>query len=187
MFEYVMVLTSIIVGLGLTHLVQGIAHHAQQPVKGKAISIHLVWVVFMFATVVFWWWWQFKLARVETWSLQLYLFILLYAFILYFLCSLLFPSDDKLTEGFDAYLLLRRKWFFGAQALYLTVDLADSAMKGFDHFLGLGTEYWVVTVLQIGLSIGAMFTRNRPYHWAFAISMLVYQLTWSFRQYSTMG
>lgn len=187
LFEYVMVLASIIVGLALTHLVQGIAEFAQRPVRGKIMSIHFAWVIFMFVTVVSWWWWQFKLSSLETWSFQLYLFVLFYAFIMYFLCSLLFPSADKLTGDLDAYLFEKRGWFFGAQALYLIVDLGDSAMKGIDHFLGLGTEYWLVTVIQIGLCVAAMFTRNKPFHWAFVTFMLIYSIAWNFRQFGTMG
>ena len=68
MFEYVMVLVSIIVGLALTHLLQGLVEIAQRPQRMKIASIHLVWVIYMVITIAFWWWWQFKLQLVPVWT-----------------------------------------------------------------------------------------------------------------------
>jgi len=41
MFEYVTVLTSIIVGLGITHLLQGTTRLIQEPEAGRPYWVHL--------------------------------------------------------------------------------------------------------------------------------------------------
>lgn len=44
MFNYVMVLASVIVGLGVTHLLQGIVSIVQHPGRERVYWIHLTWV-----------------------------------------------------------------------------------------------------------------------------------------------
>ena len=41
----------------------------------------------MFFTIIFWWWWEFRLIEVETWTFQLYLFLLSFALFLVLLCA----------------------------------------------------------------------------------------------------
>ena len=45
MFEYVVVLTSIILGLGITHLLQGMTRLIQDPEGGRPYWVHLTRVV----------------------------------------------------------------------------------------------------------------------------------------------
>jgi len=42
------------------------------------------------------WWWEFRLIAVRQWTFPLYLFIALYAVLLFLLCVLLFP--EQMTE-----------------------------------------------------------------------------------------
>ena len=187
MFEYVMVLVSIIVGLALTHLLQGLVEIAQRPRRMKIASIHLVWVIYMVVTVAFWWWFQFKLQLLPVWTFQAYLFVLSYAVILYILSTLLFPKVLDPDLDLDAFFYDRRGWFFGFSTLNLVVDLVDSRLKGAENFASLGLEYVVVTALHAVLFVGAMKTRNPVYHWAVGLAILLYQITWAFRHYGTMG
>jgi hypothetical protein len=178
MFEYVMVLVSIIVGLALTHLLQGLVEIAQRPKRMKIASIHLVWVIYMVITVAFWWWWQFKLQQLPVWTFSAYLFVLGYAVILYILSTLLFPRVLDPDLDLDDFFYDRRGWFFGFNALYFVVDMIDSRLKG---------EYVVTTALSAVLCLGAMRTRNPAYHWAVGLAILLYQTNWAFRQFGTMG
>ena len=124
MFEYVAVLTSIIIGLSIAHLLQGVARLIQHPGRAKIYWVHLLWVFNMFFTAVYWWWFEFQFSVVETWTLQLYLFVIFYAVMTYVLCALLFPSDLGDYTGFEDYFLSRRRWFFGCMAASGLVDLA---------------------------------------------------------------
>src|SRR4051812_33075430 len=74
MFEYVVVLISIVIGLALTHLMQRIAGLIQHPARGRVWWVHLVWVAYMFLSIVFWWWWEFQLQRIHAWTFAIYLF-----------------------------------------------------------------------------------------------------------------
>jgi hypothetical protein len=93
MFEYVIILISIVIGLALTHLMQGLAGLIQNARRERLWWVHLVWVAYMFLSIVFWWWWEFQLQHIKTWSFAIYLFVVFYAFYLYLICAVLFPRD----------------------------------------------------------------------------------------------
>ena len=93
LFEYISVLTSIIIGLGIAHLLRGVARLVQHPGRHRTWWVHLVWVGYMFFQMTFWWWWEFNLNTLDLWHFEDYLFVLLYAVVLYLCCALLFPDD----------------------------------------------------------------------------------------------
>ena len=187
MFEYVMVMVSIIVGLAITHLLQGLVEIAQRPRPMRLRSIHLVWVVYMLTSVAFFWWWQFKLQLLPEWTFQAYLFVLGYAAILYVMGTLLFPKVLDPDFDLDAFFYDRRGWFFGVAALYFVVDVIDSRLKGAEYFAGLGVEYFATMALSITGCLFAMKTRNPVFHWVFALAVSLWQIVWAFRQFGTMS
>ena len=186
-FEYVSVLTSIIVGLGIAHLLRGVASLVQHPGRYKSYWIHLLWVAFMFFQAIFWWWWEFAFESLEVWTFQLYLFVLLYAVLIYLLCALLFPSDLDGYSGYEEYFMSRRRWFFGIFTVYMLVDQLDTWLKGAEYYASLGVEYPITSFLYIAGSVIGILTVNRRYHAAYAVVALAYQIEWAIRSYSTMG
>ncbi len=100
MFEYVIVLISIVIGLALTHLMYGIAELIQNPRRTRLWWVHLVWIAYMFLSIVSWWWWEFRFQHIRTWSFAIYLFVIFYAFYLYLICAVLFPRS---VGGYDGY------------------------------------------------------------------------------------
>jgi hypothetical protein len=187
MFEYVAVLTSIIVGLGIAQLLQGMARLIQHPEEARLYWIHVTWAIYMFLLTVFWWWWEFKLVDVEVWTFQLYLFVVLFAVVLYLLCALLFPPNLVGYDGFKDYFYSRRAWFFGLMAFIRFVDLLDSWLKGAEHLASLGVEYVVAVTVHLLLFLVAMRTRNERFHAVVAVSVLAYLLSWALRLYETVG
>ena len=187
MFEYVAILTSIIVGLSIAHLLQGVARLIQHPGRVKIYWVHLLWVYYMFFAVIFWWWWEFGYSDVETWTFQLYVFVIFYAVLNYMLCTLLFPSELGDYSGFEEYFLSRRRWFFGLTAAVYLVDLADTWIKGAEYFASLGMEYPLSTSIQITACIFAMFTMNKRFHAGFAVLLVLYQMAWAIRNFETIG
>jgi hypothetical protein len=187
LFEYVMVLASIVVGLGITHLLQGVLDIIQDQ-KRRIYWVHLVWVACIFIQAVFWWWWEFRFSEVATWTFPLYLFVVGYAFLLYLICGLLFPKDLEPYGGdFKTYFYARRAWFFGALVTFTALDLLDTLLKGVQYFLSLGLEYVVATSLLIVLGIVAAIVRSERFHGAFAVALFVYQIAWALRFFFTVA
>lgn len=186
-FEYIAVLTSIIIGLGITQLLRGVARLIQHPKRYEIYWVHLFWVASMFFNMVFWWWWEFRLGDIANWTFFLYAFVVLYAFVFYLACALLFPEDISDYDGFKDFFYSRRKWFFGLLSFSLFIDVVDSWLKGSEHFASLGLEYMIATPVKLVLFVTAAMVRNEKYHAVLAIAFLAYQVMWAVRMFETVG
>ena len=186
-FEYVSVLTSIVIGLGIAHLLKGVVSIMQHPARRPPYFVHLFWVAFMFFQAVFWWWWEFKLDAVDTWTFELYLFVLFYAVIIYLMCALLFPSDLDDYAGYEDFFMSRRRWFLGLLATYFVIDFWDTWLKGGEHFASLGLEYPISSTTYVALCLVGIRSSSRRFHAAFAVAALLYQVSWALRYYGTIG
>jgi hypothetical protein len=182
-----MVLASVIIGLGITHLLQGVGGLVQHPHREKIYWVHLLWVAAIFLRAIFWWWFEFELSKTAEWTFTLYLFVLGYAVLIYLLCALLFPRDLAGYDGFKDYYYSRRAWLFGLLLIAQAVDLADTLLKGMDHFRSLGPFYPVAMAIVSVLLLIAMRTRGERYHGAFAIFSVVYLIGFPWAMFYTMG
>ena len=187
MFEYVIVLTSIVIGLALTHLMQGIAGLIQHPGRDRVWWVHLAWVAHMFLSTIFWWWWEFRLQHVAAWTFAVYFFVIFYAFYLYLICAILFPKDIEGYDGYQDYFLSRRGWFFGLLIGWLAIDLVDTLIKGADYFASLGLEYIIVQSVFALLCVIGIFTRRTRVHAAIVLFVLAYQVMRALRFYDTVS
>jgi len=187
MFEYVIVLISIVIGLALTHLMQGIAGLVQHPGRTRIWWVHLVWVAYMFLCTVFWWWVEFRLQIIETWTFSLYFFVICYAFYVYLICALLFPKDLEGYDGYRDYFLSRRRWFFGLQIGWLALDLIDTWIKGEEFLASLGTEYIVGGVVLLLCYVTGLITRRERIQAAIAVAVLANQISWIWRVFNTVS
>jgi hypothetical protein len=184
LFEYISVLTSIIVGLGIAHLLRGLAQLVQHPGRYRVYWVHLAWVGFMFLNMIFFWWWEFALAEIEVWLFRDYLFLVSYAVINYLMCAMLFPSDLDDYEGYADYFLSRRVWFFGLFAVSTVADIFDTLIKGEDHFAKLGTDYIMLTTTFVLMAIIGAATRRHGVHAVIVVMALVFQIWWAFQHWS---
>jgi len=159
-FDYVMMLAAIVIGLALTHLMQGVGRIVEDPRGAKIWWVHLLWVAHTGLLSVFWWWFEFGLRRTPVWTFQLYAFVLGYAFLIYLVCTILFPSDFGEHRDFREYFLSRRSWFFGLLIALLVVDVIDTLAKGVAHFTSLGLEYPISQAILMLLCIAGIVTRR---------------------------
>ena len=126
LYLHVRVVISIIVGLCITTLLSGFARFVQHPRRERVSILHLGWAASLLLWIIHFWWWEFRLSMVQTWTFASYFFVILYAILFYFLCTLLFPSDLKDYAGYEDYFLSRRKWFFGFLAATFLADVIDT-------------------------------------------------------------
>ena len=187
LFEYISVLTSIIVGLGIAHLLRGVAELVQHPGRHRTYWVHLLWVAFMFFNMIFFWWWEFTLATLEVWMFQNYLFIVTYAVTLYLMCALLFPTDLEGYSGFEDYFISRRAWFFGLLGLSSAIDLYDTWIKGAEHFAALGLEYKIFTAINISAAVIGAISRRHRVQAVIALVLFAYQIHWAFSYWGQHG
>jgi hypothetical protein len=185
LYLHVKVVISIIVGLCITTLLNGFARFVQHPKRAKVSILHLGWAVSLLLWIIHFWWWEFRLTLVPQWTFAIYFFVILYAILFYFLCTLLFPSDLHDYSGYEDYFLSRRKWFFGILAATLVADVIDTNLKGSVYLHSLGVEYPVRIVVGLLVCFVAMFVRNRRVQLGLLALSLLYQVCFILRLYGT--
>lgn len=186
LYLHVRVLLGMIVGLGLTHLLRHVARIIETPSRHRIYWVHLVWVLSMFVYLLHFWWWQYRLASVGTWTFNLYLFVALYALLLYLLCALILPENLDQGVSYREYFYARRHWFFAVLALAYVADYADTWIKGAAYLHGFGLQYPLRNAAYVLASVLAMRTRKAWYHGAFAVAGLVFQLYWISHQFEVL-
>jgi hypothetical protein len=183
MFTYVRVVLSIVTGLGLTHLLQGMALFVQHPQRNKIYLPHLLWSFSMTIRILHFWWFEHALDKVPVWTFGIYLLVVGYAVVNYLMCTLLYPKELAEFDSYKDYFLSRKNWFYGLLILAFLFDLADSWMKGHSYFAALGAEYITRTILIIAGALVGIFAKGERYHYVFVSLYLTYQLIWIFRMF----
>jgi hypothetical protein len=181
-FQYVMVLASIIIGLGITNLLLGLSaviDRITEDSRQLRLSwAHGFWLAFVFLWLVFFWWWEFRLLEIlKHWTVWNYFLIICYAVVLFFLVALLIPRDLDKVDDLNVYFLAKRRWFYAVLVLGLMIDLVDSYMKGgWTYINGTGILNWGMNVVAIPAGvIGFRSTRIRT-HSAMAIVFFIWMV-----------
>lgn len=122
-FEYLAVLISIVLGLGLTELLAGVQRlaHARQRVRFHWLP--LAWSGLVFVTLVQWWWAAFGFRAWMEWNFFSFLVILLVPVLYYLAAALVLPIREH-DGGFDLevhYFGIHRL-FFGTLAAATLIE-----------------------------------------------------------------
>jgi hypothetical protein len=186
-FPHIRIVMGMVVGLGVTRLLSGVARIVQHPSQYRLYPVHLAWVGSVLLMLIHFWWWEFGLYGIRHWTFGTYFFIIAYAVLLFLLSALLFPDSMADYAGYEDFFISRRRWFFGLLGATYLFDVVDTLIKGPEHFARFGLEYVVRTPLFVALCVIAAITPNRRFHMAFIAFALVYQITWILRLFDTIA
>lgn len=189
-FEYAMVLVSIILGLGITHVLSafGAAIHRLRG-HGRPIVLevtYLFWAALVLNWLVSIWWAEFKLqeAGVE-WTFGLFLFVIAYAISLYMLAVVLVPRGMEGVDDSFEYFMEGRRWFFSAFLLTVAFDVIDTFIKGADW--GARPEYLFLVGAWLTAAAVGMFAQRRSVQRANAVAVFSVTVLYVFSQLGVLG
>ena len=192
-FQHVMVLTSIIIGLGITYILIGVGTVIER-ITGHGAPLrlslaHATWLLTLFAWMVSFWWWEFRLlALLKSWTLAHYFFIITYAVLLFLLAVLLLPRDWTTTDSLDDYFLSKRHWFYPLYLIATFADVVDAWLKGGWPYIKAGGvvvfAYWA---LAIPVCLVGVRSKNIHIHSFAAIIVCVWQLIAVFEVFPKLG
>jgi hypothetical protein len=170
-FEYLSVLVSIIVGLGISHLLSSTARLIQVRRHIRFHAPTLFWMGFLLLVQVQVWWVAFARRTATEW--QFFVF-LLYLFIPVgvFLLSYLIVPDLREAKEIDlrASYHENRLWLYGIFALVVVTSLANESVEAgviptnLDALLRLGF---------LGLALVGLLFRGERVHFAASLAILV--------------
>ncbi len=161
-FEFVSVIISVVIGLGLAHLLTGLVGLVQRWRRVRLYWLHLLWLGLLFVSQVYLWWSLWTLHDLRGWSFYSFLLFLLLPVTLYVAGALLIPDAE--AEG---VVDLRTHYFqvhravFGALSVFtvLMVVFKGVVEGGFDP----GTATAALTAL-LALQVAAAVFRNPRFH-----------------------
>lgn len=111
-FEYLAVLISIVLGIGITELLSGVQRLVQHRDRVRFHWLPLAWAGIIFIALVQWWWAAFGLRDRMEWNFFSFLLVLLVPVLLYLAAALVLPSEkgsgqiDLRAHYFDSRPLL---------------------------------------------------------------------------------
>jgi hypothetical protein len=187
MYLHVRVLFTILLGLGVSRLLSGVAQIVQHPKAYKVYWVHLLWALFLFLYLIHFWWWEYRLQGIQQWTFPIYFFIAMYAVVMFRLCVLLFPEQMADYDGFKAYFYSRRQWIFSLMTILFLADLMDTFIKGSAFWHAIGLFYYVRTGLYILLSAAAIKIKDERFHAGFAIFAVASEIVLILKSYMTLG
>ena len=187
-FEYLSVLISIILALGMTRVLGGVGEMLQARSHRRIYWVHAIWIINLFVYLVVAWWIFYRWRNQQPWTFLLFLFVLISPTLLYLASLLLFPREGDIDRTIDykAHYYANHRAFFILFALFTPVDIADSLLKGIPHFLGLGPIYFLSNTLYFAGLTTAAITRNERYHEFYAVFFLVQTIVMSFLIFQTL-
>ena len=112
-FPYLSVLLSIIIGLGMSHVLSASVQAIGNRKRMRFYWPTLVWAANLFLLLLLVWWSSFNLNHHEQWNFPTYLTTIAIPALVYVMCGLILPASE--SSG-DADMPLRytenRAWFF---------------------------------------------------------------------------
>jgi len=187
-FEFITVLLSIVVGLGITRLLGGLARAIEIRGSLKSYWVQAVWSINVgLYLVVFWWVVVFNHSSREHWIFLNFLHLFFYSTLIYLQAVLIIPRD--LEEGTDlaSHFFSVRPWFFGIGALLPIAEIGDTLMHGFGNLLSFGPAYILIQLTALVLNVIAATTDNRRFHAVFCIGYFLVMVSWTMSRFWTIG
>lgn len=182
-FEFIAVLVSVVTGLGIVRLLSGVARILNEGIK--PYWIHLLWTWNVFHFIVFFWWFFWRWSAITEWNFLLFIFVLIYAVVMYLMCALLYPTEEGALD-FEELFYKKRKWFFSFWIVAMIVDVIDTSWKSHFGLSGFGLFLATVWGLIITGSLVAAITANRKYHATWSVIFMLIMSTVEYVNFSTL-
>lgn len=156
-YTHVRIVLAMVIGLGITRILTGVASFIQHPRLHRASLLHMLWVASILFELVLFWWWDVRLARENEWTFRVFLFQISYTIVLFLVAALLFPDNVAEYGGYQEFFIQRRRWFFSLLAATWALDL----IKNPDIWIHLTTSFLIQASFSIALCIVAILFKQR--------------------------
>jgi hypothetical protein len=165
-FEYLMVMVSIILGLSITQVLRGLSKIARSSQRSAVVTIY---GVFLFGLHVQTWWALWDLSVVPEWNFVFFLLLISLPSVLFATTELLFPMATTAETDWKAHYESVRTWFLSVLAVFAILGSVETRI-----FIGvpLTHPYRIVQVSILSLIVAGIFLPGRRAQTWIAGSML---------------
>lgn len=182
-FEFISVLVSIVMGLGLTHLLGGLGRAFHFRRVNKMDSVHVAWTIAVFFVLVLNWWVFRLFSDFDAWTFAVFFTVILWTASLYTLALALYPPRLPDDVNYRTMFETNRTWFLSTFTAMCLLDITVTILRE----QGLPEIYYLIYVGHYaGITAIGIAVRNRTYDrfaaWYIAITMAL----WSFGVRATL-
>ncbi len=176
-FEYVVILTSLILGLGITQILTGAADISSNLENVKVGYAHSLLIIVVFNLHIQEWWESYHMAnQIEEWTIPMVLFVLIYPISLFTLARMIFPTGLRESEtDLDAYYYDQWPWFFVIFLLVPVISFFQNIIIGGYGIASQIPQFSLATVILIFLLFRI---KNRWAHVGFLILQIILWIVW---------
>ncbi len=176
-FEHLTVLISIVIGMGLAHLLNTVHELIQVRGRVRVYWLPVLWFFLIAVGLVEWWWAIFALRTTVKWNFFYFLFVLLSPISLYLAAAFVLPDDSE--RGNDVIDLRRyyyenRGWLFGTLAVNPALDAIRRGVE-----VGTVTDLSVWSNATAAVLVASLGMVKTPWYHA-VITLIVASLFGSF-------
>lgn len=173
-FEYLSVLSSIVIGLGLTGILIGIGRLLKQRGEVTLYWVHSLQIATTFLFLINSWWVLFNWSQFAELTFFHNLFLLARPVCLFLAAVLLFPNVGSESVSLRNHYFENHRAFYVLLSLRFPLDVVDTALKGLDRFDVLGWAYLPMILFGFVITILAAITRSPRYHSFVQPALLTY-------------
>ena len=165
-FNYLAVLISIILGLGITQLLSGFGRWVESRIAFPAYAPTMLWAANLLLMHVQTWWAMYGLRFHTDWTFLEFIVVLLQPIALFLLAAVVLPSSTAAELDLKANYYTQRRWFFGLLVALLVVSLTrDIVLTGSLPDTGNVLFHGLFLVLSVCGWITARETYHRLMAW----------------------
>lgn len=166
-FGYVSVIISVVIGLGLSHLLSGVVELFKARRRVRFYWVHLLWVTLIFVGHIFLWWTMWNLRYIRAWNFFSFLLLLIAPVLLYVSAAFLVPKLDD-----DSSVNLR-EYFHENRAPFFIVNATFTAVLASENWILAGhpspPRVLIIFLVWFVLLCVSAIVKNQRYHAAIAL------------------
>lgn len=150
LFSFILVMVSLVLAIGVTHLVQGVAGLVRRRGEVRVEPLPLVWAASLFLVAALYWWSLWDLRAAE-WRFPLFVYMLLAPTLFHVATSLLVPAE-AVTAEFDRV----RVPFMVVMAAFSVVVMLDGWVVGTEPAWTVyrPVQLWTIVLYGAGAVLG---------------------------------
>jgi hypothetical protein len=175
-FEFISILMSIVIGLGVTNLLAGLGRAFYRRRETPMDEVHIVLTAGTLLLLILQWWVTFKWNTETHWTFDHYLALIIWAVSMYLMTVFLYPPDLSETEEHKARFERNRSGYYSSFSAMCLLDIVQAAIHG-----DLFHPVWYLPYAGHYTLLGAigLCARRRGYDRFFAWYLLISLLIWS--------
>ena len=186
-FEYVAIFFSLILGLGLVHLLMGVTSTIQHRKTVKMYWGHIVWTIVIFQYLLSVWWGLFSWSELEDWKYAIFLLLVIYSIAVYLLPSLIMPIKVEENFDFEAYFKENKNWFFGMMLAAGVLDVLDALGKMALNVRSIPDGYFVYSALLGVLILSSLLSKQLKIAGFMGLIWMIIDLYYNVTELTSIG